>query len=511
MTIGKKLALTCGGLIGAAAVLSVVAIGGLQRLDEKTQLIVADPLPGIATITQARSAFLRLRGDVWQHLAMPNAEAKEKCERSIGTEAEDLEKALKLYEPTITTEGDRALFTKIRGSWEAYHQRVPAVLELSRAGKSAEAAAMYIGELGVIRDTLLAALKDEVELNKARGDQLAVESQATYRSGLWLLVSLLVVCGAAGSGLAFYIVRGISGILRQTVNELKAGSDQVAGASSHITASSHSLAQGASEQAASLEQTSASTEEINSMARKNSENSREAAGLVTESERKFSEAKTRLDEMVVAMDGIGKSSDKISKIIKVIDEIAFQTNILALNAAVEAARAGEAGMGFAVVADEVRNLAQRCAQAAKDTSGLIAESIGKAHDGKVKVNDVSEAVRAVTEDMGRVKVLVDEVSTSSEEQARGIDQIAQGVAQMGKVTQSAAATAEESASAAAELSAQAETVKTVIDKLVSLVDSDARVTDSRRGVDAPVAKVAARKTSVAEEPAANEFPLEMDF
>ncbi len=178
--------------------------------------------------------------------------------------------------------------------------------------------------------------------------------------------------------------------------ELGEGAGQVASAAGQISSSSQSLAQGASQQAASLEETSASSEEINSMARKNAENSQSANGLVTQSQQKFHETNQSLESMVVAMGDIKDSSDKVAKIIKVIDEIAFQTNILALNAAVEAARAGEAGMGFAVVADEVRNLAQRCAQAARDTAALIEESIVKSNDGKVKVDQVAVAIRAIS-------------------------------------------------------------------------------------------------------------------
>jgi len=180
--------------------------------------------------------------------------------------------------------------------------------------------------------------------------------------------------------------------------------------------------------------------------------------------------------MVTSMAAIKESSDKVGKIIKTIDEIAFQTNILALNAAVEAARAGEAGMGFAVVADEVRNLAQRSAQAAKDTAALIEESIAKSTEGAVKVEQVAGSIAGITEAVGEVKGLVEEVSVASRQQAQGIDQVSQAVAQMEKVTQTTAATAEESAAASEELNAQAEASLGVVRQLEQLVGGAATTT-----------------------------------
>ncbi|HEX8984913.1 MAG TPA: methyl-accepting chemotaxis protein, partial [Bryobacteraceae bacterium] len=253
------------------------------------------------------------------------------------------------------------------------------------------------------------------------------------------------------------------------VTELSAGAEQTAGAASQVASSSQALAQGSSEQAASLEETSASTEEINSMARKNTDNSIVAADLVAQSQQKFILAKQSLEQTVAAVGEISAQSGKISKIIKVIDEIAFQTNILALNAAVEAARAGEAGMGFAVVADEVRNLAQRCAQAARDTAALIEESIAKSNDGQTKVDQVAAAIRAITEESGEVKMLVDEVNLGSQEQTRGIEQIRKAIVQMEQVTQKTAASAEESASAAEQLNAQSEAVKDIVERLTAMV------------------------------------------
>lgn len=152
-----------------------------------------------------------------------------------------------------------------------------------------------------------------------------------------------------------------------------------------------------------------------------------------------------------------------------IDEIAFQTNILALNAAVEAARAGEAGMGFAVVADEVRSLAQRSAQAAKDTAALIEESIAKSIDGKSKVDQVNQGLRIISGQASQVKTLVDEVSLGSEEQTRGIEQIGKALSQMDQITQQTAASAEESASASEELNAQSHALMAVVQRLQAMV------------------------------------------
>ena len=191
--------------------------------------------------------------------------------------------------------------------------------------------------------------------------------------------------------------------------------------------------------------------------------------------------------MLGSMNSINESSAKISKIIKVIDEIAFQTNILALNAAVEAARAGNAGMGFAVVADEVRNLAQRSAQAAKDTAELIEDSIQRSTEGSSKLNEVADAIRKITGNAESVRTLVTEVSLGSQEQARGIDQIAKAITQMEQVTQQVAANAEESAASSEELSSQAESLDRVVARLTSMVGGGGDAT--HRGIRKPQLKL----------------------
>ena len=458
-----------GGLVVALALVGGVSIYSLANLNQTTQLIVTDPLPGMATIAGAQAAALTMRGDVWRHIATADASTKAQLDREIEDEKTRLAQSLQEYEKTITTPEDRALFEKIKAAWQQYAGAYPAALALSRAGKGAEASSEHNSRATPHFNALRDALGAEADFNKKRGETLAAESQQSYKSTLWVLWITLGLSILSGGGLAYVIVRSTNRVLRQTVTELSEGAEQTASAASQISSSSQSLAQGSSEQAASLEETSASSEEINSMACKNTENSRQAAEVTGNAGQKFAAANSLLDETVRSMDEIQSQSSRISKIIKTIDEIAFQTNILALNAAVEAARAGEAGMGFAVVADEVRNLAQRCAQAAKDTSALIEESIAKSADGKSKVDQVASAIRDITQDVVQVKTLVDEVHLGSQEQARGTEQIGKAISQMEQVTQRSAASAEESASAAEELSAQSETLREIAGRLTAMV------------------------------------------
>jgi methyl-accepting chemotaxis protein/methyl-accepting chemotaxis protein-1 (serine sensor receptor) len=236
-----------------------------------------------------------------------------------------------------------------------------------------------------------------------------------------------------------------------------------------MSSSAQSMSQGAAEQAASLEETSASMEEIAAMTRTNADNSQQAATLMAEAARVLDQSNQSLRDMVGAMDSIKESSNRVSKIIKTIDEIAFQTNILALNAAVEAARAGEAGMGFAVVADEVRNLAQRSAQAARDTTALIEGAIASSSAGSQRVTQAAESFSAITERVTSVKQLVDSVSVASGQQAHGIEQVLQSIRQMEKVTQTTAATAEESAAASEQLNAQAAVTMRLVERLEMMV------------------------------------------
>jgi len=230
---------------------------------------------------------------------------------------------------------------------------------------------------------------------------------------------------------------------------------EVTKASTEISRGAQNLAEGANEQASSLEEVSSSLEEISSMTKQNAENSNQAKVLAVEARTAADEGDAAMKRMAEAINEIKQSADNTSKIIKTIDDIAFQTNLLALNAAVEAARAGDAGKGFAVVAGEVRNLAQRSAEAAKNTASMIQESVKSAAGGVKITQEVAKSLNQIVDRADKVSNLIAEIASASNEQAAGIEQVNTAVTSMNQVTQSNAANSEESASASEELSGQA--------------------------------------------------------
>ncbi len=290
-----------------------------------------------------------------------------------------------------------------------------------------------------------------------------------FKSNVRNMIIFAVVILAICIVLALALTRSITGPIQRIIDHLKDGSKKVALASDQISSTGTSLAEGSSEQAKSIEDTSSSLEEISSMTRQNAENADRVDILMKETNRMVERANTSIGRISGSMEDIRKSSEKSSKIIQTIDEIAFQTNLLALNAAVEAARAGEAGAGFAVVADEVRSLAMRAAEAAKNTTTLIEGTVQKVQTGTDLVTQTNEAFTEVTSGTDKVALLITEIATASSEQAVGIDQVNKAVSEMDNIIQSNAAIAEKSASAAESLRTQAREVKAVVDDLTVLV------------------------------------------
>jgi methyl-accepting chemotaxis protein len=468
-TIGKRLT------IGFAMVLAVcVALGGYTviRLSEIERLALGirdEAVPGLAAFTDIRGIALSNASTVLRMAMSDNPDELAQLEKDIKAGSEESDRLYKEYEGTIVQDEDRRLFQAVQEARSVNSAARKQFISYTKAHTPDESAAEYSRSMVGPQTEYLKAIDAATNFNRKISTDYSTEiTAAVDQTRTWTFVGLLLAV-AIGGGVAFAIIRSTNRVLGDAVSTLTEGSHQLVSAAGQVSTSSQALSQGATEQAASLEETSASMEEMASMTRQNAENSQTAASLMKDVDAKVQGSNQALGDMVASMASIQESSRQVAKIIKTIDEIAFQTNILALNAAVEAARAGEAGMGFAVVADEVRNLAQRSAQAARDTATLIEESIGRATSGNAKVEQVAAAIAAITESVGQVKQLVDGVSVASRQQSQGIDQVSQAVSQMEKVTQTTAATAEESAAASEELNAQAEGVMQVVGKLERLV------------------------------------------
>jgi methyl-accepting chemotaxis protein/methyl-accepting chemotaxis protein-1 (serine sensor receptor) len=476
MTIGKKLAVCFGATCVLGMLTGVVAwfcVSSLQHeIDQSVQVtarkveIVSDIKSSILTFRLAERGILLFSAAKIPEKVRLNTDLFGKTMAGIHQEISELRRLI------ATAEG-----LQMTGAVEAgvlEYARIQAdIPRLCAAGNLQEAMQEDADRL-VPTGAATVAVIDKLLDRQRNFNAQAVARTGELARNSHLVVGLFILLSLGICGFAAVTIAASTRDLQSITRELAEGATQIASAARQVAGSSQSLAQGSAEQAASLEETSASSEEISSMTRRNAESSKVAAENMVVASQRVEAANRHLSLMMTSMHEINASGGRISKIIKVIDEIAFQTNILALNAAVEAARAGEAGMGFAVVADEVRNLAQRCAQAARDTAGLIEDSIAKSGDGQSKLALMAGALGSITESAARVKILVDEVSSGSVEQSRGIEQVAKAIVQMEEVTQSTAANAQQSASASQELSAQSEAVRGIAARLTRLVGTGSR-------------------------------------
>jgi methyl-accepting chemotaxis protein len=354
------------------------------------------------------------------------------------------------------------------------------LLDLCDAGKVDEAVQLNVASIRPAFYKLDGLINQELTLNINNGNVESTQAVKLTDRALALIITISLITLLAGIVIAAVVTGGLNKLLGHLALSLNEGSTQVSSAASQVSSASQSLAEGASEQAASLEESGASLEEMASMAKCNSENALKANEIAKQTREAADKGVADMQTMSSAMEAIKASSGDIAKIIKTIDEIAFQTNILALNAAVEAARAGEAGMGFAVVADEVRNLAQRSAQAARETANKIEGAITKTGQGVEISSQVSKTLNDIVTRVRQLDELVDGVANASREQTQGIAQINTAVGQMDKVTQGNAANAEESAAAAEELNAQALVMKQSVGEMLQLVGGRSHESDTAK-------------------------------
>jgi methyl-accepting chemotaxis protein/methyl-accepting chemotaxis protein-1 (serine sensor receptor) len=491
--IGTRLLTAFGSLFLVAILMGVVAMRTVSLMEARIVGITdveASNIEHAGAVQRLVSQLQSRLGQIVIVTAKGDTRGVAATSRQIDHELEQLESELRALQRTASDGGTAALCREVLAAiskWTLSAEQIKAfaaneqALEAADAGdaasrfsEQASAAARRIGEI------------QQHRLMQARRD-----AQSFSRWNRLVMVGVLAAAIGAGA-FVFWTQRQVKASLMAVASRLRDGAEHLLAAAGQASSTGRSLSKGATEQAASLEETSASMEEMASMTRNNADSSGQAAALMAAVEHQVSRSNALLTEMVGSMEHIKQSSMRVSKIIKTIDEIAFQTNILALNAAVEAARAGEAGMGFAVVADEVRSLAQRAARAAHDTEALIEDASASAAQGATKVQQVADAIAEFTASVVKVRGIADEVNEASRQQALGIDQVTQAVVQMEHRTQLTAASAEESAAASEDLDAQARSAMQLVRELEAMIgrmQDDHSPTSDRNESHRPQARV----------------------
>lgn len=507
MKIGTKLMAFMVILEFLIGVIAYYGISVVKENDATYEAIMADDVMTSCNAYEMGMHFNDARVNMLLGL---NAQDPAKVQMFTAAMEKDLnnsEENLKKMQESAYTDATKAAVANVTNNYNTFRQETVAALKAKQAGQmqSPEAQAVASAKFAKLEGDIANQLEELADMGyssaQSRDKAATEEMNSDVRNIILIALFLMAVSSVTGfmfnqdvkkrlsqlgqsadriaeGDLATEVVTSTGDelgdvaasfeIMRQRVHkvllEINQGADQVAAGAHNVSDASVALSQGASQQAASVEQLSASIAEIASQTASNAQNAEKANDLTVGTKEKAQLGNEEMQEMLSAMEEINASSANISKIIKVIDEIAFQTNILALNAAVEAARAGQHGKGFAVVAEEVRNLAARSAKAAKETTDMIEGSMEKVETGREIAHKTAEALNAIVGDVSSVADIVANIAKASNEQKLALEQINQGVQQVSQVVQANSSTSEEAATASQNLNQQADIMRASVGK-----------------------------------------------
>ncbi|MBL0727257.1 MCP four helix bundle domain-containing protein [Piscinibacter sp. HJYY11] len=558
MKLGTKLGLAFFAMVLLTMVVGGFSLSRVASVNSSTEDIATNWLPSIKVLGEVRTFANQMRRVEADHVMAVDAAEMAAMEKRIDELKASLNDAMARYEPMISSDEERSLYSVFRREKEAYLTIQAKLIEVSRGGEKTadQTKAMFRGASRAAFNAMTGEVGKLVELNSKGSEASAAEAKATYQAAIVWASVLILLAVVTAAVLGFVIVRGVKRQLGgepgdaadlaqrvadgdlstpihlepgdQTsmlaalkrmqeslvtiVTDVRENADGVATASAQIAQGNLDLSSRTEEQASALQQTAASMEQLGSTVKHNAENARQASQLAGGASGVAGQGGTVVSQVVATMKEIDESSKRIADIIGVIDGIAFQTNILALNAAVEAARAGEQGRGFAVVAGEVRTLAQRSAEAAKEIKSLITASVERVGRGSEQVGEAGKKMDEIVSSIRRVTDIMGEISAASQEQSAGVTQIGEAVTQMDQVTQQNAALVEESAAAADSLQTQARRLVAAVSvfKLAGAAHTASHGLRSSAAPEPQPAKKTVVKPSVkkAEAPASGKAPAQ---
>lgn len=505
MKIGAKLILSYVLLAIITAAVAAVGILYIRQINTNATVMYENMTQPLANLSSVAEVFQEVRVNTRDIVSATSSSDIQVRAEKIAELREKFGANVAEYEAKIVSDEMRQVFDEFSQTRDAYITGLDQVIELAKSNRDEEATDLMNGDMKTAAQTEQAAIDKMVSMkvedaNKKNAQNVAMAQTATIAMliimGISVFVAILlglflsrIISNPVGMMLktAEKIAEGdldveinyegkdelgqlarafkrMSDYLNDVMTNISISSDQVAVGATQVSSSSQALSQGATEQASSVEELTASIEQISAQTLQNAENAGRANEIALSSKADAVTGNDHMQGMLKAMDEINEASASISKIIKVIDDIAFQTNILALNAAVEAARAGQHGKGFAVVAEEVRNLAAKSANAAKETTALIEGSIKKSEGGTKIASETAVSLTKIVEGVSKAADLVGQIATASHEQSAGIAQINKAIQQVSEVIQTNSATSEESAAASEELSGQADMLKEQISR-----------------------------------------------